>query len=77
MQYKCRDSFYALQYLVKCRGTGETEWPVATSVDNLQLAYLTVDGNSVVNGGHLIHGSDLICDNDCSMHVTTCVSHDH
>ena len=52
---------------------GETEWRVATSVDILQLAYFTLDGNSVVNGGHLVHGSDLICDNDCSMHATTCV----
>jgi hypothetical protein len=52
---------------------GETEWLVATSVDILQLAYFTLDGNSVVNGGHLSHGSDLICDNDCSIHATTCV----
>ena len=76
MKYRFRDSFYALQYLTEGGGTGETLRPVATSVDILQLAYFTLDGNSVVNGGHLIHGSDLICDNDYSMHVTTCVSHD-
>jgi hypothetical protein len=73
MFYTFPDSFYVLQYLSKGGGKGEPEWLVATSVDILQLAYFTPDGNSVVNGAYLIHGSDLICDNDCSMYATTCV----
>jgi len=37
------------------------------------LAYFTLDGDSVVHCGHLIHGRILICDNDCSMHAATCM----
>jgi len=73
MCYTFRGSFYALITEREVGKRGKLEWFIATSVDILQLAYFILDGNSVVNGGHLIHGSALICDNDYSMHVTTCV----